>query len=67
MYSETASGNVRTAKVRAHFMMLTELDNEWMHVSSWGRRYSIKRTDYQEFIKQYSSSLVCNIVYLRRL
>ena len=66
LYSETASGHVKSSKVRAHFMTLTGLDESWMHVSSWGRRYSIKRSDYEEFIKDHSSSLLCNIISLRK-
>ena len=36
--------------INAHYMIATGLDDECIHVSSWGRRYSINRKEYDEGI-----------------
>lgn len=67
MYSDSAAGHSRSTKVRAHFMTLTALDEEWMHVSSWGKKYRISRDEYEFHMKHHASAVSSNIVYISRL
>ena len=53
--------------INAHYMIATGLDDECIHVSSWGRRYSIDRREYDEYVRRISSSIVSNLVYIKRI
>ena len=53
--------------INAHYMIATGLDEESIHVSSWGRQYSIDREEYDEYVRRISSSIVSNLVYIKRV
>lgn len=53
--------------VRAHYVTVTGIDEEWLTVSSWGRAYRISRKEYLGYIRRSSGSIVSNIVRLRRI
>lgn len=53
--------------INAHYMIATGLDDECIHVSSWGRRYSINRKEYDEYVRRISSSIVSNLVYIKKI
>ena len=53
--------------INAHYMIATGLDEESIHVSSWGRQYSIDRKEYDEYVRKISSSIVSNLVYIKRI
>lgn len=50
------------ASTKAHFMAVTGMNEEWLQVSSWGRKYLIDRRELGQYIKEYSNSLVCGLV-----
>ena len=42
--SENSMGSYLSSnKVSAHFVTVTEMDEEWMRVSSWGKEYYINK------------------------
>ena len=53
--------------INAHYMIATGLDDTCIHVSSWGRRYSIDRREYDEYVRSFSTSIVSNLVYIRKV
>ena len=53
--------------IRAHYMIATGLEEDSIHVSSWGRRYTIDRREYDEYVRRISSSIVSNLVYIRNM
>ena len=55
-----------TASARAHFVTVTGLDEEWIQISSWGKKYYISRKDYLSYVKEKSNPLLCGILYIRR-
>lgn len=67
MYCDTPSGRSRSTKVRAHFMTLTAMDDEWMYVSSWGKKYRILRKEYEFHMKNHASAISSNIILISRL
>ena len=62
-----SSGGVYTAvsRVKAHYMTVTAMDDTWITVSSWGRQYYIHRSEYEEYGKRHSITLVNNLVWLK--
>lgn len=61
---QTDSGG--KAGVRAHYMVVTAMDEKTLTVSSWGRQYIISRSDYLRYIRCSSSALVSNLLWLRK-
>ena len=53
--------------INAHYMIATGLDDECIHVSSWGRKYLIDRREYDEYVRRISSSIVSNLVYIKTI
>ena len=62
---ERNSRGVPSQGINAHYMIATGLDENSIHVSSWGRKYSIDRGEYDEYVRRISSSIVSNLVYIR--
>lgn len=56
----------RIGAVKAHYMTVTEIDSDWLTVSSWGRRYCINRAEYDAYTRAYSNGLLSNIAYISR-
>ena len=52
--------------ISAHYMIAVGLDELSIQVSSWGRRFSVDRAEYDRYVKRFSSSLVSNLVLIRR-
>lgn len=55
---------VEVTKVKAHYVTLTGLNEEWMEISSWGKKYYIKREEYLAYVKKHSCWLFSNICYV---
>lgn len=66
-YRWQAQGLRPAAAVKAHFVTVTGMDEEWLSVSSWGREYFISRREYAEYVRAHSAWLVSNIGLVRRL
>ncbi len=66
-YVRTQDGRyVRSAATKGHYVTATGIDREWVQISSWGRRYFINRTEYEQYVRKYSSYLFSNLVYIRK-
>ncbi len=52
--------------ISAHYMIAYGLDAQNIHVSSWGRRFAVDRQEYDRYVKRFSSSIVSNLVAIRR-
>ena len=65
LYSMRGDGELeKSTSVKAHYMIVTGLDGERIKVSSWGQEFYILRSDYDNYVKQHSSSIVCNILHI---
>ncbi len=53
--------------INAHYMIATGLDENKIHVSSWGRKYMIDRREYDDYVRSISSSIVSNLVYIKKV
>ena len=51
--------------IRAHYVTVIGMDEEWLRISSWGREYYIRRAEYEEYIRAQSGSIVSNIVKIK--
>lgn len=68
LYSKTNMGEYRLAtKVKAHYVTVTGMDEKWMQISSWGKEYYISIQEYETYVRENSSFLVSNIVYVEKM
>lgn len=51
--------------VRAHYVTITGMDEEWVRVSSWGKVYEFRREDFDRYRKRHSCGLYSNIIQIR--
>lgn len=58
-------GATQATGVRAHYVVVTGLNERCMTVSSWGRKYEIDRAAFSRYVRQSSSPLVSNLLWLR--
>ena len=55
------------SSARSHYITATGIDEEWLRISSWGREYYIRRSEYDAYVKKHSTSIVSNVLMLRRI
>ena len=53
--------------VRAHFVVVTGMDKEWLQISTWGSQRYIRREEYDRFRRQHSGSLLSNLLLLQKI
>ena len=46
----------------SHYVVATAMENKWLTVSSWGRKYHISISEYHEFVRDHSSFLFSNVI-----
>lgn len=68
LYTRRSDGSfVRSCGVKAHYMTLTGMDELWLRLSSWGREYYIRRSEYLSYSRLHSLSLTCNILLVEKI
>lgn len=68
LYTLRSDGSfVHASRVKAHYMSLTGMDELWLRVSSWGREYYIRRSEYLSYSRLHSLSLTCNILLVEKI
>lgn len=53
-------------QTHAHYVTITGMDDQWIQIASWGRKYYINRSEYLTYVKEHSIRLVSNILYIRK-
>ena len=67
LYAERAGDIRRVSSAKAHFMTVTAIDDKWLTLSSWGRKYYMSRSEYEQYVSMHSGSFASNIVYIRKI
>lgn len=67
LYAERAGEIRKVSSVKAHFMTVTGMDDQWLSLSSWGRKYYMDRKEYEQYVSKHSGSFASNIVYIRKI
>ena len=66
LYAKLPDGSYRPAgSVRAHYMTVTAINDTHIRVSSWGRMYYISKAEFEDYVRKYSESFICNMVYIK--
>ena len=61
LYRQENGVYLPAAETKAHFVVVTGMENGYLQVSSWGREYYISWNEYINYGKRFSSFLVNNI------
>lgn len=56
-----------SSAAKAHYVTVTGMDETWLRISSWGQCYYIRKDEYTQYNKEYSTYLFSNIVYIKRI
>ena len=61
LYRQENGEYLPALEVKAHFVVVTGLENGYLQISSWGREYYISWQEHVQYVKKHSSFLVSNI------
>ena len=53
-----------SAGVNAHYMTVTAMEGDWLRLSSWGREYYLNIPAYEDYVREHSSYVFSNILYI---
>lgn len=65
LYQRSGEACFPAASTKAHFVTVTGIDDDWCKISSWGRELYINIPEYKSYVRQYSNSLLSNIIMLK--
>ena len=65
MYEFLGGQYVVTASMRAHYVTVTAMDDEYMTISSWGKKFYIKRDEFMEYAGKHSNFLFSSILVIK--
>ena len=65
LYRKTEDGIAETGRTKGHFLTVLALDDDWMEVSSWGRRLYLERRAYADYMRR-QGALLTNLLFLER-
>lgn len=54
----------RTTSVKSHYVTILEITDDWMKISSWGRSYYMRISEFKDYVNCYSNYIVSNIVFI---
>lgn len=67
LYQKAPSGAlVRLTSTKAHFVTVTASDGDELTISSWGRKYVILKSEYDDYAKKHSNYLFCNVMLVSK-
>ena len=56
---------VKSCAARAHYVVVTGMDEDWLRISSWGREYYINRGEYTAYGKKHSIPILNSIAVIK--
>ena len=65
-YQRTDGAFVPGPQTHAHYVTITGMDEQWLQIASWGKKYYIKKSEYIDYVRHHSIRLVSNILYIRK-
>ena len=66
LYRKTPDGRYQpSTDVMGHYVTALKLDDEYVKISSWGRSYYIRISEYQDYVNQNSNFVISNLVLVR--
>ena len=60
LYRKSGETYTAVTSVKAHYVMVTAMDENWLEISSWGKKYYIHKQEYLQYGEKHSTFLVHN-------
>ena len=64
-YTKDGEGFVCSCEINAHYVSVTAIDDFYLTISSWGRKYYINRNEFINYCKRYSNFLYSNVMIIK--
>ena len=61
LYRKENGEYLPSTDIKAHFVVVTGMMDGYLQISSWGKEYYLSWTEYQRYMKKYSTCLTSNI------
>ncbi len=65
LYRQENGVYLPATETKAHYVVVTGMENGYLQISSWGKEYFISWQEYQEYGKKYSSFWASNICLIQ--
>lgn len=65
LYRKTDTG-VSQTDVKGHYVVITGIHGDTIVISSWGKKYYIKKSEFDAYVRRYSGHLYSNILVIMR-
>ena len=65
LYRQENGVYLPATETKAHYVVVTGMENGYLQISSWGKEYFISWKEYQEYGKKYSSFWASNICLIQ--
>lgn len=65
LYRQENGVYLPATETKAHYVVVTGIENGYLQISSWGKEYFISWKEYQEYGKKYSSFWASNICLIQ--
>lgn len=66
LYDKQGENYVPKTRTFGHYVTITEVEDKWITVSSWGKRYYISCKEFENYARRYSNWLFSNILYMKK-
>ena len=66
-YSKRADGSyVLAAGTRAHFVIVTGSDDQWLRISSWGKMYYVNKREFSQYVHDNSINFLSSVLKIEK-
>ena len=65
LYVKRGDTYLSTKAVNAHYVTVTGMDEKWLEVATWGKRYYINREEFTRYVRRYSCYVFSNCLGIR--
>lgn len=66
LYVKNADKYEYCENVNAHYVTVTAIQDEWVEISSWGRKLYFSKKEYEQYVKKHSNWLFSNILVISK-
>ena len=66
LYRQVSEGVPPSCRTTGHYVVVTELSDDILTISSWGKKFHIRYSEYRDYMIHHSSYLFSNIILIKK-
>lgn len=66
LYIKNGSAYVVSTYTSAHYVTITEINDDYLTISSWGKKFYVYKKDFMLYVRKQSNFLFSNIMIIKR-